>query len=126
MIISRNPVNGPFPYGEWPDINIFRSSLIHQLLADERVGADWGYQGNPQEIDLPDEATNGLEIWKKAMVRSRHETVNGRFKKWFILKFPFRHDLVHHGPVFRAIAVLTQIKIEIGYPLFAVGYKTSF
>jgi hypothetical protein len=30
----------------------------------------------------------------------------------------FRHDISFHGKCFRACAVLTQLEIENGYPLF--------
>ena len=38
-------VNGPFPCGSWPDIQISRDSLVYELLPDEFVLADRGYGG---------------------------------------------------------------------------------
>jgi hypothetical protein len=43
----------------------------------------------------------------QSMVRSRHETLNGRFKFWEILKQPFRPKIVEQGEVFWAIAVIS-------------------
>ncbi len=54
-------------------------------------------------------------------VWSRHETVNGQFKNWEILKSMYRHDLMEHGDVFRAIAVITQLSIDAGERLFEVN-----
>ena len=59
----------------------------------------------------------------QARVRSRHETFNGRLKNWGILSQVFRHDIFLRGPVFRACAVLTQLMVENGEPLFAVEYS---
>jgi hypothetical protein len=35
----------------------------------------------------------------------------------------YRHDLMEHGNVFRAIAVITQIGINAGEKLFEVDYS---
>ena len=44
-------VNGPFPCGNYPDISIFRSSLMSHLEEFERVEADDGCIGeHPQYI----------------------------------------------------------------------------
>ena len=54
-------------------------------------------------------------------VRARHEMLNGRLKKE-ILSQVFRHHIMMHGDVFRACAVVTQLTIENGEPLFEVEY----
>ena len=47
-------VNGPFPCGQYPDISVFRSSLMSHLDEFERVEADDGYIGeHPQYIKCP-------------------------------------------------------------------------
>ena len=56
-------------------------------------------------------------------VRSRQETVNKRFKNWGILKQVFRGEIPKHGDAFRAIAVMTQLAIIDGEPLFDCGYR---
>ena len=55
-------------------------------------------------------------------VRARHETLNGRLKTWGILSQIFRHNILRHGKVLRACAVLTQLAIEDGKKLFEVEY----
>ncbi len=47
--------------------------------------------------------------------------VNGRLKNWEILKSMYCHDLMEHGNVFRAIAVITQLSINAGERLFEVN-----
>ena len=59
----------------------------------------------------------------QARVRMRQETCNKRFKHFGILKQVFRHDIANHGEVLRAVAVLTQLAILNGEPLFSVGYR---
>ncbi len=54
--------------------------------------------------------------------RSRHETLNGRLKNWGILEKVHRHDITVHGTVFYACAVITQLAIANGEPLFEVEY----
>ena len=54
-------------------------------------------------------------------VRNRQETVNKRFKNWAILAVPYRHKLLDHQSVFRAIVVLTQLWF-VENPLFQVDY----
>ena len=56
----------------------------------------------------------------QGVVRRRHETLNGRFKFWEILKQPFLHNIVEHGFVFWAIAFVIQLGIDEGDKLFSV------
>ncbi len=55
-------------------------------------------------------------------VRVRHETLTGRLKTWGILSQVFHHHITMHGDVFRACAVVSQLTIENGEPLFEVEY----
>ena len=118
-------INGPFPCGDWPDINIFRSSLISHLEHGERVEADDGYVGDhPLYVKFPAGFANPKSNeFMQTRVRSRQETVNKKFKHFEILKVIFRNDLELHGEAFRAIAVVTQITINQGEKLFACGYR---
>ena len=116
-------VGGPYPAGAWPDIKIFFNELAHLLEPGERVEADNGYVGHPEKIKCPLNDCNPAE--KEAMqarVRSRHETFNGRLKFWGILGQVFRHDIRRHGGVFWACAVISQLAIYNGEPLFEVEY----
>ncbi len=59
-------------------------------------------------------------------VRSRHEMLNGHLKNWGILRQVYRHDILRHGDVFRACAVVTQLTINEGDRLFEVEYGDNF
>lgn len=116
-------VKGPLPCGEWPDIKIFRAALVHYLDPDERVEADDGYIGEaPVHTKTPNMFTRKKEkLEMQARVRNRHETVNKRFKQWGCLNQRFRHGVEQHSACFRAVAVLTQLSLEFGEPLFSVA-----
>jgi hypothetical protein len=48
--------------------------------------------------------------------------LNGRLKAWGILGNVYRHDIREHGAVFFACAVITQLAVANGEPLFQVEY----
>ena len=50
----------------------------------------------------------------KTVVRSRHESAKKRFKIF--------HSLEKHSACFRTVAVVTQLSIEYGSPLYKVEY----
>jgi hypothetical protein len=115
-------IQGPYPAGKYTDIKIFNKVLCHFLDPGERVEADEGYAGHPDKIKCPANAVPQEE--KRGMqARARHETLNGRLKTWGILSQVFRHSILRHGDVLRACAVLTQLTIENGEPLFEVEYS---
>ena len=118
-------IHGPFPCGSWPDLKVFRNALDDELADGEMVEADKGYRGEPQFVNPTNLflGTNGKK--EKFLVQSRHETVNKRLKQWNCLHQVFRHNVEKHGPVFRAVAVITQLAFENGEPLFGVGYNDS-
>ena len=111
-------IHGPFPCGEWPDLNIFRVGLKQMLTGGEKVIADLGYQGEPDHVVTPTGDISGMAN----RVRGRHEHVNKRFKQWNILHRVFRHQVERHQPAFFAIAVITEVALENGEPLYAIVY----
>lgn len=114
-------IHGPFPCGKWPDIKIFRKALKHMLSEGEKVQADNGYRGEPNHIVAAEDSDDKVG---KA-VRTRQETVNKRFKQFNILHRCFRHEVQKHQPAFGAVAVITQLSIERGEPLYTVDYDES-
>lgn len=116
-------IEGPYAAGKYSDITIFRHTLIHFLDPFERVVADDGYIGEaPMKVKCPGTCVDSPEdLAEQSRVRSRHETLNGRFKCWEILKQVFRHNILDHGAVFRAIAVVIQLSIDEGQKLFSVA-----
>ena len=103
-------------------MSLFKKVLWHFFDPYERVEADDGYHaGHMDKVKFPTNTANLVE--RQAMqgrVRARHETLNGRLKTWGILSQVFRHHITMHGDVFRACAVVTQLTIENGEPLFEV------
>jgi hypothetical protein len=118
-------INGPFPAGAFPCVAIFCSCLSLWLDRDERVEANHGYIGNaPYKVKCPASLTNPDKTQAmQSIVRMRQETINKRLKQWEILKQVYRHDITKHGYVLRAVAVVVQVAIENGEPLFQVDYN---
>ena len=56
-------------------------------------------------------------------VRNRQETVNKRLKQFSILKQRSHHDMLKHGDVFRACAVLIYLSINDDDKLFHCGHR---
>mmetsp|Transcript_20265 Transcript_20265/g.23480 ORF Transcript_20265/g.23480 Transcript_20265/m.23480 type:complete len:215 (-) Transcript_20265:73-717(-) len=110
------------------------SSIVHNLDEGERVEADDGYSaGDPEFVKTRSgilHPQSGADVRNK--VRARQETVNQRLKMFQILCKPFRHSLNKHGNVFNAVALIVQISIEQGEPLFQIEkyddslYKNPF
>ncbi len=88
------------------------------------VEGDNGYIGEvPQKMKCPGCASKltknqAMQNW----LWSRQESLNGRLRNWDILTSLYHHDLMEHGNVFWAIAVIMQISINIGEKLFKVNY----
>lgn len=98
---------------------------MSHLGPNERVEADDGYLGAaPQHVKCPMSFVNPQETQKMQQIaRCRQETANKRFKQWGCLTQTFRHDIRKHAEVFRAVAVITQLSIQHGEPLFQVRYN---
>ena len=118
-------INGPYECGIWPDISIFRNSIISFLTKNERVEADDGYIGEaPKHVKCPRSFVNPVDTeTMQSIARLQHETINKRFKNWKILAELFRHDIVDHGDVFRAVVVMTQASFNDGDRPFDVEYS---
>ncbi len=122
-ILARNLiwVSGPYPAGKYTGIAIFNSVLANYLKPGERVEADNGYVGRPDKIKCPNNDCNPAENRvMQGIARSRHETLNGWLKVWGILGNVYRHDIRDHGTVFYVCAVITQLAVANGEPLFEV------
>lgn len=117
---------GPYKPGLYNDIKIFCHTLIYNLMSGEKVEADKGYRGYPDQIETPDfispETSEMREM--KSKVRARHEMVNGRLKTWGALKQAWRHHHTHHGLAFRCIVIMVQLSMEVDSPVLQVEYHT--
>ena len=84
--------------------------------------ADEGYRGHVDKVKGPGNDVSSKNQAMQGKVRARHETLNKRLKNWGILSQVFRHNIILHGMVFRACAVVTQLTIKKREPLFKVEY----
>ena len=111
--------HGPFPAGT-PDLSIFRLKLKQKLGCREKVMADFGYKGDAK-VSLPDDEAIGHDNRVAAsQLRACHESINGKLKRWGILRQLFRHDRNKHHIVFKACITLTQLLIDYGERSFKV------
>ena len=119
-------ISGPWEPGIYNDIAVFRNSGIMDLLTDgERVEADDGYRGEaPKYVRCPAVCMIAIEEFERmeSISRRRHETINKRFKQFGALKQVWRHRLMNHGKAFRVAAIVTQLSIQHGEPLFDIDY----
>ena len=114
-------INGPLGAG-MNDISVARQAVCQAMDDNEMAEADGGYNGEDYLIKTPNKVSSKKEAGMKKVAASRHETVNDRLKIFGILVKPFRHHVEKHSSVFRACAVITQLSINLGSPLFAVEY----
>lgn len=112
-------VIGPYPCGSWRDDKIFMNGLVHRLLPGEKVIADKGYRMLGRWCECPDRINGNVNYERlKYNVRSRHETVNARFKHYCALSSRFRGHPSEHWYHVHAIANIVQINLHNGKPLF--------
>lgn len=118
-------INRPYEPGIWNDISMFCNTLISELDEGQRVEADDGYVGEaPEHVKCPRSiGHHTITESMQALVRRRHETINKRFKQWGILKQCYCGNIMEHGLAFRVCAVVMQLAIEDGEPLFSVDYE---
>ena len=108
--------HGPFACGK-SDLHIFNSKLKYLLRADEKVIGDGRYIG-PFFVDSGSLSCGENSLFSR--IRARHEVLNGRLKRFGVLRNASRHRLQLHSKVFFAEANITQISIENEDPLFHV------
>lgn len=98
---------------------------MYVLKGGEKVEADLGYRGEDLKINTPNDFGNDELEEMKADVRHRHETVNRRLKIFGVLAKRYRNETRDHSRCFRAVAVIVQLNIENGAPLYDVTYDPS-
>ena len=57
------------------------------------------------------------------VARARHETINGRFKRFNVLSTTFRHKLHKQRSCFLAVATLVQMMLRHDEPVFDINYQ---
>ena len=89
--------------------------LRKRLAPDQKVITDDGRADDTRNTALNEEMPNVARA-----LRARHEAANRRLKQFFALSHVFRHSLRKRSVCFHAAAVLAQLMIENGEPLFEV------
>jgi hypothetical protein len=111
-------ISGPFPAGDWPDVEVFRFGLKKYLEKNERVETDDGYIGEDPCFTKCPAGVRYMEdkhwLSKRSNVRNKGETLNHRLKTFQVLGGCFRHDIEKHSMCFRACAVFVQLSFEVG------------
>lgn len=113
-------INGPF-LASTHDKTIYNKTdgLKSQMPAGKKGIADRGYRGEPTLSTRNDLDTEPVRDYKRR-ARARHETFNGRLKRFKILDERFRHGFQKHKVVMESVCVLVQYDMENGHPLFDV------
>ena len=104
-------INGGFPARYWPDIEIFKHGLGSWLNTNKCVEADDGCIGGAQmKVKWLESGPKQLNcVAMHSIVQMHQETINKRFKQWYVVTEVYCHDMQTHCFVFCAIAVLTQL-----------------
>lgn len=118
-------INGPYPAGDWPDLNIARDGVCDALAPDEIFLADGTYADGHGWCDTPTGQENA-DQWMKGKARARHEDINSLLKQFNVLHNCFRHHRTKHGRVFTAVANIVQAKLQLENPTFQVHYDDNY
>lgn len=112
-------VNGPFPAGIG-DREIFKHKLRGMIPRGHIALMDRGYRGGGKCVST----VNGLDSDQlnefKTRALARHESFNSRLKRYKILREKFRCNFKKHRVVFNAVAVICQLEMKHGSPIFDV------
>lgn len=120
---------GPAP-ASYHDLNVARSDLLDQLLPGEKVWADKGYRGEsvflvPFPHPPADNHQSEWNLVHSKMHFTRIERVNGRLKRWSILRSPYRgQSFDDHAMIFIVIAKLYNLELD-RHPLDNPGTERS-
>ena len=87
-------------------------------MPGEKVIGDLGYRDTKTITEH--QAHDRKHKRAMAKIRARHETWNRRLKQFRCLGDKYRHDRKKHILVFTAVAVVTQINIDLGNIPFQV------
>jgi hypothetical protein len=108
--------NGGVPCGANPDLQLARSSFVHELGANQRAAADKGYQDGNVHFMTPvnNPITEQMKNFNKKhkVMMARHEMVNKRMKQFDILRRWHHRDDEFHKICFGAIINITQLALE--------------
>lgn len=106
-----------YPCGSLNDLGLAREFYVTQVQPGELTLADDGY--NDINYFMYPAAYPHLARELKAIAQ-RHETVNTLFKRWAVLRTPFRQNLSKHRLCFYVIAHIILVMQSSGERLYDV------
>ena len=109
-------ISGPHPAGFYPDHVIFLEETMAALDIDEKCEGDRLYRNQLPAYFPADRNDDEKEFANRR--RARHETMNGRLKRFGCLDKKFTHGDIKLSDCFEAVAVITQLEIDAGKKLF--------
>lgn len=83
-------VNGSFPCSSYPDLQTFRDGMRAALAPNEKFVADGAY---PDEKILIGTLAQDTDWEMFGRIRTRHEFVTGRLKRFAVICHRFRHHI---------------------------------
>ena len=98
------------------DWTIFLEELDLKVNPNKRIHGDSGYNGQNgrNKVSVPS-STDSKELAKfKSRARLRHETFNGKIKKFACTSSTFRHSVEKQDMSFRAVVVIIQYQLDNG------------
>ena len=113
---------GPFPPGDFNDLEIFRLWLKENLDENECVETDEGYRGDSAMRTPTDYEGNEQYKRDKARVMARHEAINGKLKEFGILRSVYRGDKNRHHLIFNAIVFIIHSEFLEGRGIWQCNY----
>ena len=100
-----------------------RSGVMNYLEEGEKCEGDSHYQRNLKSIFIQRQSSDPVARRQADVVQARHEVINKLMRQFRVLSHDhFRHSVDRHSTAFRAAAVVTQLNIESGHPMFQVEY----
>jgi hypothetical protein len=116
-------IKGPYKCGSDNDVKIFQTGglkdKVMQLPGKKGI-ADRGYEGEEEWLSMPTTLDGPLEHQYKSRARCRHESFNGKIKKYQCLSTYWEHTIAKHKLAVEAVCVTTQYQMENGSPRFDV------
>lgn len=110
-------INGPFKAGSNNDLKIFKSKLMGKIPKGKKVIADRGY-GGVLQVCIPSTRDPPHVRKFSSRVRCRHETFNGRIKKFSSMDQTWTHGVEKHKMALEAVCVTMQYQMDNGSTLF--------
>lgn len=109
-------INGPFR-GAACEKTIYTRGLAKKIKEGKLCISDGGYAGC-DKVSMPNYREPKELRRFKTLIRTRHESFNGRVTGFRCLQETFQYAPTQHVICFEAVVVMLQYQIELGHPLY--------